>query len=68
MHLTAILLPAPEGGFTAMNPETGTTTEGSSIEEALSNLREATELYLEEFPLQFVGQPLITSFDVPAHA
>ncbi len=33
------------------NPETGTTTEGESIEEALANLREATTLYLHEFAL-----------------
>ena len=33
-----------------MNPETGTTTQGETIEEALTNLQEASELYLEEFP------------------
>jgi hypothetical protein len=27
MILTAVLIPAPEGGFTALNPETGTTTQ-----------------------------------------
>lgn len=68
MMLTAVLLPAPEGGFTALNPETGTTTQGESIEEALANLREATELYLEEFPLANPGQPLITTFQVAEHA
>ena len=31
-----------------MNPETGTTTQGESVEEALANLREATKLFLEE--------------------
>lgn len=51
MILTAALMPAPEGGFTALNPETGTTTEGDTIEQALASLREATELYLEEFAL-----------------
>ena len=45
MELTAILTPAPEGGYVAFNPETGTTTQGQTVEEALSNLREATELY-----------------------
>lgn len=68
MMLTAVLLPAPEGGFTALNPETGTTSEGESVEEAIANLREATELYLEEFPLSSVGQPLITTFQVAEHA
>jgi predicted RNase H-like HicB family nuclease len=68
MMLTAVLMPSPEGGFTALNPETGTTTEGESIEEAIANLREATELYLEEFPLSKVGQPLITTFQITEHA
>jgi len=68
MLLTAVLLPAPEGGFTAFNPETGSTSEGESIEEAIANLREATELYLEEFPLASVGQPLVTTFQVTEHA
>ncbi|MCK5733727.1 MAG: type II toxin-antitoxin system HicB family antitoxin [Candidatus Latescibacteria bacterium] len=31
-------------------PEVGTVSQGATIEEALANLREATELYLEEFP------------------
>ncbi len=47
MELTAILTPASEGGYIASNPETGTTTQGETVEEALYNLREATELYLE---------------------
>jgi predicted RNase H-like HicB family nuclease len=66
--LTAVLMPATEGGFTALNPETGTTTQGETVEEALANLREATELYLEEFPLNVSGQPLITTFQVAQHA
>lgn len=68
MMLTAVLMPAPEGGFTALNPETGTTSEGESIEAAVRNLREATELYLEEFPLGPVGQPVITTFQIAEHA
>ena len=68
MQLTAVLVPAQEGGFTAMNPETGTTTQGETIEDALVNLREATELYLEEFPLESYGKPLLTTIDVHPHA
>jgi predicted RNase H-like HicB family nuclease len=68
MMLTAVLMPAPEGGYTALNPETGTTTQGESVEEAIANLREATELYLEEFPLSDVGQPLVTTFQISEHA
>ena len=50
MQLTAVLIPDEEGGFVAYNPETGTTTQGESVPDAIDNLREATELYLEEFP------------------
>ena len=33
MQLTAVLVPAQEGGFVATNPETGTTTQGETLEE-----------------------------------
>lgn len=68
MQLTAVLMPAPEGGFVAVNPETGTTTQGASIDDALANLREATALYLEEFPMTIGGRPLVTTFEVDVRA
>ena len=68
MLLTAVLIPAPEGGFTALNPETGSTSQGETVEEAVANLREATELYLEAFPLKSTGQPLVTTFQVAVNA
>lgn len=68
MMLTAVLMPAAEGGFTALNPETGTASQGETLAEALDSLREATELYLEEFPLKPTGSPLVTSFQVGARA
>ncbi len=68
MQLSAVLLPAPEGGFTATNPETGTTTQGESLEEALANLREATELYVAEFPLEPCGNALLTTIEVSPRA
>lgn len=68
MELSAVLTPAPAGGYVAFNPETGTTTQGETVEEALSNLQDATELYLEEFPLSVSGRPLLTTFRVPEHA
>ncbi len=68
MLLTAVLLPTAEGGFTALNPETGSTSQGETIEEAIANLREATELFIEEFPLVIAGQPLVTTFEVAVHA
>lgn len=65
MQLTAVITHADEGGFIAMNPETGTTTQGESIEEAIANLREATALFLEEFPHTAKGHPLVTMFSLP---
>ena len=54
MLLTAVLTAAEEGGFIALNPETGTTTQGETVAEAVLNLKEATSLYLEEFPISSV--------------
>ena len=68
MQMTAILSSAPEGGYVAYNPETGTTTQGESVEDALANLREATELFLEEVPRSSTAKAFITTFDIPAHA
>ena len=68
MQATAILTPAEEGGFVAFNPETGTTTQGESIQEALANLREAVELYLEDFPIKLPGASFVTTFSVTEHA
>ncbi len=68
MALTAVLVPAEEGGYVAVNPETGTTTQGESVGEALANLKEATELYLEEFPISVRGRSLLTTIEVEAHA
>lgn len=68
MQVTAILTPAPEGGYTAFNPETGTTSEGGTIEQAIANLREAVELYLEVFPRKLSGAPLVRTFTITEHA
>lgn len=64
MQLTAVLTHAEEGGYVALNPETGTTSQGETIDEAVSNLHDATQLYLEEFPLGIAGNTLITTFVV----
>ncbi len=38
--------------YVAECPEAGTVSQGYTIEETIANLKEATELHLEEFPLQ----------------
>ena len=48
MKLKVILEPSEEGGFTAIVPSLpGCISEGDTREEALKNIREAIELYLE---------------------
>lgn len=54
--------------YVAKCPEVGTVSQGKTIEEALANLKEATELYLEEFPLQDGGKTLLTTFEVAERA
>ena len=68
MELSAVLTPTSEGGYIAFNPETSTTTQGETVEDALINLREAVELYLEEFPISVTARPLLTTFKVSKHA
>lgn len=68
MQIAAVLTPAEEEGFVACDPDTGTTTAGETIGEALANLREAVQLYLEEFPMIFGGSPLITTVSILENA
>ncbi len=44
-------------------PEVGSVSQGKSVEEAVANLKEATELYLEEFPVEQGGPPVLTTFE-----
>ena len=48
-EFTAIIEPAPEGGFWAICPEVpGANGQGETIEEAKNSLRQAIELILED--------------------
>jgi predicted RNase H-like HicB family nuclease len=64
VELTAVVWAAPEGGYCALNPETGTASQGDTEAEALANLVEATELYLEAFPLPAGPRPTVTTFRI----
>jgi predicted RNase H-like HicB family nuclease len=57
--LTAVIH-REDGIFVADCPEVGTVSQGSSVDEALANLKEATELYLEEFPQPETTHPRLT--------
>jgi len=50
--------------YVAECPEVGTVSQGPTIDDAVANLKEATELYLEEFPLSDFSRPILTTFEV----
>ncbi len=52
-----------EDMYVAECPEVGTISQGTTIEEAVANLKEATELYLQEFPLPDSSAPVMTTFE-----
>jgi predicted RNase H-like HicB family nuclease len=48
MRLKVVLEPSDEGGYTIYVPSLpGCISEGETVEEALTNIREAIDLYLE---------------------
>jgi len=49
--------------YVAHCPEVGTYSQGGTVEEAVANLKEATELYLEEFPEHPTGATIMTTFE-----
>ena len=54
--------------YVAECPEVGTVSQGNTVEEAVRNLKEATELYLEEFPLTKKRRAILTTFEVSSFA
>lgn len=64
MIVLSAVIQKEEGMYVAKCPEIGTVSQGKSIKEALANLKEATELYLEEFPLEKASRPIFTTFEV----
>ncbi|MCP1716229.1 putative RNase H-like HicB family nuclease [Methanocalculus alkaliphilus] len=64
MKTFAAVLFKDDDMYVAECPEVGTVSQGFTIEEAITTLREATELYLEEFPLEEGRRPIITTFEV----
>ncbi|MEK6895328.1 MAG: type II toxin-antitoxin system HicB family antitoxin [Nanoarchaeota archaeon] len=63
MEFTAII-EKDEDMFVARCSEVGTVSQGKTIEGAVKNLKEATELYLEEFPVKKGTKPILTFFEV----
>ncbi|MEH2253141.1 type II toxin-antitoxin system HicB family antitoxin [Nostoc sp.] len=49
-HSFAVLIYKEDDMYIAECPEVGTVDQGETIEQAIASLKEATQLYLEEFP------------------
>jgi len=63
VHTFTAVLHKEEDLYVAECPEVGIVSQGATVEEAIANLKEATELYLEEFPLPEVSRPILTTFE-----
>ena len=64
MNILTAIIHKEEDAYVAKCQELGTVSQGSTIEEALENLKEATELYLEEFPIKEISHPIVATFEV----
>ena len=68
MQTFTAVLHKEEEMYVAGCPEIGTASQGKTIDEAVSNLKEATELYLEEFPIKEKRKTWLTTFEVAIDA
>ncbi len=64
MKVLTAIVHKEEDMYVARCPEIGTVSQGKTIEEAVNNLKEATEVYLEEFPVKGISRPIVTTFEV----
>lgn len=63
-RIFTVILYKEDDVYIAECPEVGTVDQGETIEQAIAGLREATRLYLEEFPLSETSPRLVTSIEV----
>lgn len=61
--LTAVLQ-REDDMYVASCPEVGTVSQGRTVEEAIANLKEATEGYLEEFSVPLKPAPILATFEI----
>ncbi len=70
MDFTAIIRKG-EKQFVALCPEVDVVSQGYTVEEAMSNLKEAVELYIDEMglPEEFDGkEAFVARFELPEDA
>jgi predicted RNase H-like HicB family nuclease len=59
-----VILYKEDDQYIAECPEVGTVDQGDTIELAIAGLKQATELYLEEFPLPEISLRFVTNMEV----
>ncbi|GAG46017.1 unnamed protein product [marine sediment metagenome] len=65
MKYKVVLEPQDEGGYTTYVPTLpGCVSQGQTTEEAMANIREAIEVYLESFKERGIPLPQIEERDV----
>ena len=69
LNYNAVFTPEEEGGFSVMVPSLrGCYSQGETLEEAVKNIQEAIELFLEDMPassLSKTSDPRVGEFIVP---
>jgi predicted RNase H-like HicB family nuclease len=63
-HSFTAIVYKEEDVYIAECPEIGTVDQGETIEQAIAGLKEATRLYLEEFPLPETSPRFVTSIEI----
>ena len=67
METFTAIIQKEEDMYVATCSEIGTVSQGHTIEEAIENLKEATELYLQEFPSENEEEkcrPILATFEI----
>jgi predicted RNase H-like HicB family nuclease len=65
MRFKVVLEPQEEGGYTVYVPSLpGCVSQGETIQEAMTNIKEAIELYLESFKDRKLSLPRIEEREV----
>jgi predicted RNase H-like HicB family nuclease len=65
--LSAVVM-KEDGMYIASCLEVGTVSQGKTVKQAIKNLKEATELYLEECPAKLLSKPIMVTFEVASNA
>ncbi len=66
IHTLSAVLHQEDDFYVAECPEVGTVSQGHTVEETIANLKEATQLYLEEVQVSEIKRALFTTFEIMA--